>query len=76
MIKKNLWIHNILNCVKKIANRDYQERAWLRHEVHWPCSFEEMMCSLFDDCSIKEFMNEKVNEFDLSFLQKRTLNNL
>lgn len=73
MIKKNFWIRNILACVKKIANRDYQERAWLRNEVYYPCSFEEMMCSLFDDYSIREFIKEKADEFDLSSEQKITL---
>lgn len=76
MIKKNLWIRNILSCVQEIANRDYQERAWLRNEVYYPCSFEEMMCSLFDDCLIKEFMNEKADEFGLSSKQKTALSDL
>lgn len=76
MIKKNLWIRNILACVREIANRDYQERAWLRNEVYAPCSFEEMMCGLFDDCFISEFINEKADEFGLSFEQKTALSDL
>lgn len=76
MIKKNLWIRNILTCVDKIANTDYQERAWLRNEVYKPCSFEEMMCSLFDDCCISEFINEKADEFGLSSEQKTALSDL
>ena len=69
MIKKNLWIRNILACVREVASRDYQERAWLRSEVYAPCSFEEMMCGLFDDCFIREFINEKADEFGLSLEQ-------
>ena len=76
MIKKNLWIRNILSCVEEIADKDYQERAWLRYEVHKPCSLEEMMCSLFDDCFIEEFLNEKADEFGLSSEQKTLLSDL
>ncbi len=73
MIKKNLWIRNILACVQDFADKDYQERAWLRNEVNIPCTFEEMMCSLFDDNLIEEFINEKADEFGLSSEQKTTL---
>lgn len=76
MIKKNLWIRNIIADVRELASRDYQERAWLRNEVYKPCSFEEMMCSLFDDCFIEEFINEKADEFGLSSEQKTTLSDL
>lgn len=76
MIKKNLWIRNILACVQEISSREYQERAWLRNEVYAPCSFEEMMCGLFDDCFIREFINEKADEFGLSFEQKAALSDL
>jgi|GEM_PF-557985 len=76
MIKKNLWIKNILTSVQKIASREYQERAWLRNEIYAPCSFEEMMCGLFDDCFIREFVNEKADEFGLSTEQKTALSEL
>jgi len=73
MIKKNLWIKNILGSLQRIANRDYQERAWRRNEVYYPCSFEEMMCKLFDDSCLNEFINEKADEFGLSLKQKTAL---
>lgn len=75
-MKKNLWITNILGFVEKIASRDFQERAWLRNEVYWPCSFEEIMCGLFDDCFLREFINEKADEFGLTLEQKAGLSNL
>ena len=76
MIKKNYWINNILYCVKIIANKEYQERAWVKQEVYIPCSFGEIYCKLFDDCFIEEFINEKTDEFQLSDSQKSTLSHL
>lgn len=76
MIKRNIWINNIISCVKEIASKEYQEKAWIKNEIHWPCSMEELACSLFDDCFIDEFINEKADEFKLSRKQKSTLTTL
>ncbi|MBU6383653.1 MAG: hypothetical protein KGQ49_02665 [Verrucomicrobia bacterium] len=70
MIAKNMWIDRILSCIKEVASREYQERAWIKHEMHTPCSLEELICSFFDDCFIREFINEKMDEFKLSTTQK------
>lgn len=72
MIKKNIWIHNILSCIKKFANLDYQKRAWVQCEIHWPCDFGEIMCSLFDDSGIEDFI-ANANALGLSRKQKHRL---
>ncbi len=76
MIKKNLWIRNIVSCVRSFADREYQEIAWLRHEAYYPFTYEEIMCQLFDDCFLEEFMAEKADEFGLSSVQKMALSEL
>ncbi|MBX7066892.1 MAG: hypothetical protein K1X28_06655 [Parachlamydiales bacterium] len=75
IMKRNLWINNIISCVKEIASADYQERAWVKFEIHKPCDFGEIMCSLFDDSAVVEFI-KKANELGLSWKQKRKISKL
>lgn len=64
MISKELWIHNILNCIKEIASPEFQLKAWVQGKVDYS-SFEETMCNLFDD-SFEEFIDNYAKQFDLT----------
>ena len=65
MIRKLTWIKIILEDVQKIADLDYQHRAWIDEEFKCPCHFEELMSSLYDSDSIEEFIEtfENSDEF-------------
>lgn len=73
MINRNLHIKNILGVVNKIADSDYQERAWVKGEIHWPCSFEELNSQLFDDCFISDFIENDAIKYNLSDQQIRSI---
>ena len=65
---------NILNFVLKkisdIANREYQERVWIRGEGPECDDFTETVCHFLDE---GENVLDKYNEFDLTDSQYNTL---
>lgn len=69
MIPKELWLENITACLKQIASAEFQEKGWVKNEIHDYCTFVETMCGLFDDSNFEEFIDERAREFGLSDLQ-------
>ena len=66
MIQKNYWLREMLGCVKDLADPKYQERAWIKCEIHWPCSLEELVSTFLGDPFIEDLINETGDEFKLS----------
>jgi hypothetical protein len=54
------WKSSIYKAIKDISDLDFQRRAWLRlngsNEVS---SFTEICCTLFDDASFDDFVNQE-----------------
>ncbi len=65
MIPKDLWIENITDSLKEIASAEFQEKGWVRNEIHDYCTFVETACRLFDDNDVAGFLDH-AEEFGLS----------
>jgi hypothetical protein len=73
MTNKTRRIINILDVVKDIADPEYQNRAWVKCEINWPCSFGELITRLYDDCDIEEFLRLDGKKYNLTNLQIEAL---
>jgi len=76
MIRKELWIRNIVAFIKQIASAEFQEKGWVKGEVHDYCTFVETMCGLFDDANFDLFLDEKAKELGFAEDQIAALNHL
>jgi hypothetical protein len=63
MNPKDVWIHNVIESLKEIASAEFQEKGWVKNEVHDYCTFVETMCGLFDDSNFDEFIDEKAADW-------------
>lgn len=73
MMNKNLQIKNILGVIQNIASTFYQERAWIKGEIHWPTTLEELYSQLFDDCAVREFIQTSAKKHNLSHEKIKSL---
>lgn len=76
MISKELWIKNIVDSLKQLASAEFQEKGWVRGEIHDYCSYIETICGLFDDSSFDEFIDNQAKKFGLTDDQIQKLDNL
>lgn len=65
-IPKDLWIKNIVESIKKFASSEFQEKGWIKGQIHDYCTYTESMCKLFDDCFFDEVIDEKAKELGFS----------
>lgn len=76
MTSKDIWIENIVNSLKEIASAEFQEKGWVKNEIHDYCTFVETMCGLFDDSNFDEFIDQKAPEWGFSHEQIKKLDKL
>lgn len=62
----NIFYERIVDCLKQIASAEFQEKGWVRNEIHDYCTFVETMCGLYDDSNFEQFIDERAKEFGLS----------
>lgn len=72
MIPKDLWTENIIDSLKQIASGEFQEKGWVRNEIHDYCTFVETACGFFMDSDIEGFL-EHAKEFGLTETQIQKL---
>lgn len=76
MIPKELWLKNITDSIKEIASLEFQEKGWVRNEIHDYCTFVETACGFFQDDDIENFLNEYAKPFGLSDFQIKKIDQL
>ncbi len=76
MISKKRRIANIMSCLKQIASSEFQEKGWVKIEVHDYCSFAETLSKLFDDDYFEDFIDNEAKEFGLTDRQIKKLDQL
>ena len=68
MIPKNIWIKNIVKSLKQIASAEFQEKGWVKNEIHDYCTFVETSCGFFMEGDVEGFL-EHAKEFGFSEIQ-------
>jgi hypothetical protein len=63
MTPPKLWIRNVIESIKQIASAEFQEKGWVKGEIHEYCTFVETMCGLFDEGVFDDFIDNKAKEF-------------
>jgi hypothetical protein len=63
---KDVWIHNVIESLKQIASAEFQEKGWVKAEIHDYCCYLETMCGLFDEGLFDEFVDIRAKEFGFS----------
>lgn len=63
---QEIWFKNIVEYLKQIASAEFQEKGWIRNEIHDYCTFVETMCGLFDDSNFQNFIDKYAKPFGLS----------
>ena len=76
MTTKDVWIGNVVTFIKQIASAEFQEKGWVKNEIHDYCTFVETMCGLFDDSNFDDFIDEKAAEWGYSEEQIKKLDKL
>jgi hypothetical protein len=55
-------IEDIIDFIKQIASKEFQERGWVKGEVHDYCSYLDTITILFNDCFFEEYIDDPENE--------------
>ena len=70
MIKKELWLSNLVDELKILSDFEFQKRVWVDYNTQEPweewSSWVESMCGLYDDCFLNDFLDKNWHEFGLS----------
>lgn len=72
--EKDVWLNNIVESLKEIASAEFQEKGWVRGEIHQYCNYVETSCGLFDDACFEDFLDFYAEKFGLSCQQIQILN--
>ena len=71
MIEKEKWIKLIKEEIQEIADRDFQNRIWIKGQGPQDSSYVELMCRLFDDKHFDAFLkNSTTLELSKELLYK------
>jgi hypothetical protein len=76
MTPKDVWIQNVIEFLKQIASAEFQEKGWVRNEIHDYCTFVETMCGLFDDSNFEDFIDNKAANWGYTDEQIKKLDKL
>lgn len=63
---KKIVSKNIYKDIKEISSRYLQEESWLGNDPNKCSSFTEVMCRLFDDNRVDDFLRSTVHEIGFS----------
>jgi len=63
---KEIVMRNIYNDIKEISSRYLQEESWLGNDPNKCSSYTEVMCRLFDDNRVEDFLKSTVLEIGFS----------
>lgn len=73
---KDIRIENIIDCIKQIASEEFQEKGWVKNEIHDYCTFVETMCGLFDDANFEFFIENEAADLGYTKEQIEKLDRL
>jgi hypothetical protein len=75
-ITREIWWENIIDSLKQIASIKFQERGWIRGEIHDYCTIDETLCGLLNDSHFEDFIANEAKHIGLSDVQIEKLNQL
>ena len=52
------WYNQVLDALRSFADKDYQERAWIKGQGEEISTFIEASCQLFDDTALTDFLED------------------
>lgn len=76
MLPKKMWVNRIIGSLKQLASHEFQEKGWVKGEVHDYCSFAETIAQLYDDSSFEDFVVKYAKKFNFSKQQVENLDKL
>lgn len=76
MMGKEEWIQGLLSVAAEFADKNFQERVWLRGEGPEISSWEEAMCRFFDDYDVDSLLEKYAKELNLTTTQHSQLSAL
>ncbi len=76
MFPKKRWLEEIISCLKEIASAEFQEKGWVKGEIHDYCRFAGTICCLYEDFHFEYFIEQYAEKFGLSAQQIRKLDQL
>jgi hypothetical protein len=71
--EKEKWHRLIFNDLKELSDKDLQVRIWVKGDVEYVSSYEELMCSLFDDNHFDDYLDVYWKALDIKNQTKRKL---
>jgi hypothetical protein len=71
--EKEKWHQLIFNDLKELSDKDLQVRVWIKGDTEYVSSYEELMCSLFDDNYFDDYLDVYWKDLDINDQTKSKL---
>ena len=69
MMSSSAWKSFVIEAVRDVADREFQERSWFNKSTTEVSSPDEVICTLFDDALFEEFLES--DEIGLNDIQRQ-----
>lgn len=69
-------LKNIIRSLKEIASEEYQDKGWVRGEIHEYCTFTETIARFLNEGMLETFIREEAQQYGLSEKQIKELDQL
>lgn len=66
MLSKEQWTNDIIQFLKQIASEEFQEKGWVKGEIHDYCRFASTICGLFELSDFDDFIDQYAAQFGLN----------
>lgn len=76
MYSKERWLKEITDPLKEIASIEFQDKGWIKGEIHAYCRFAGTICRLYEDAFFEDFIDNQAKTFGLSDHQIKKLDQL
>ncbi len=74
-MNQDFWEKQILEMIKEISDEKKQEEVWLKGQGAEVSSYEEVICSLYDDLNFELFLEKYDKEKNILYKNMLELNN-
>ncbi|MGE5195887.1 MAG: hypothetical protein ACM3JI_00985 [Anaerolineae bacterium] len=76
MFPKEFWLENIIDPLKEIASTEFQEKGWVKAEIHPYCRFADTISRLYENGFFEEFISDYAKDFGFTQNQIQKLDKL
>ena len=73
---KKRWLNEIIESLKEIASEEFQEKGWVKGEIHDYCRFAGTICGIYEYAHLEDFIDNYAKKFELSDQQIQKLDQL